>query len=154
MDEFEFLESLPAAILFAPLFGRHGEPDRESFREVFVGMRLRVPVGKMADEAAAIGAGLVGFRRILGLGTAEDLAPVVARGEAIGVIDGVTTLMTQELLAPLRRAAFDLQHLAELESFQTRVSQIKRNRNGGDAGPREPLLAAIAGLPEGDAPRR
>src|ERR1700680_3116732 len=62
--------------------------------------------------------------------------------------------MTQELLAPLRRAAFNLQHLAELESFQTWVSQVKRNRNGGDACWGEPLVAKVAGRSKGEATRR
>src|SRR5260370_31431393 len=126
------------AILFAPLFGRHGEPDCESFGEILIRMSLRVPIGKMADETLAVGARLVGFRQVLRLGASKSFSPIVARGQAVSVIDGMSALVPQELLAPLGRSAFDLQHLAQLEGLQAGMSEIKRNCDGRDASRREP----------------
>ena len=84
-------------------------------------MCLCVPVGKIAHEAFAVRPRLIGFGRVFGFGTAEDGVPIVARREAVGMIDGVPAFVPQQLLAPLGRAAFHLQHLMQLESFQARM---------------------------------
>ena len=76
-------------------------------------MGLGVPVGQMADEAAAVGARRIGFGRVFGFGGAEDALPVGALGEFVGVVDGVSAFVAQEHLAPFGGASFDFQHLAE-----------------------------------------
>ncbi len=99
----------------------------------------------MADETLAVGARLVGFRQVLRLGASKSFSPIVARGQAVSVIDGMSALVPQELLAPLGRSAFDLQHLAQLEGLQAGMSEIKRNCDGRDASRREPLVPQVAG---------
>ena len=49
-------------------------------------------------------------------------------------------LMPQQHLAPFRGAAFDIQHLVQLQSLQSWVRQIKWNRETRDAIGREPFL--------------
>src|SRR5215469_7976318 len=99
----------------------------------------------MANEAFAVWARAVGFGSVMGFRATEHGAPLLARGKSIGVVDGVTAFVAQELLAPLRCAAFHFEHLAQLESFETRMRKIKRDGDLGHAFGRKPLVAEIAG---------
>src|SRR5579872_6770443 len=153
MDVFELVEGLPAAIALPPVIGRGAEPDGEGFGEVLVGVRLRVPVGQMADEAAAVGLRHVGFGRVLFIGAAEGHLPFLSRRESIGVIDGVAALVAQKHLAPFGGSAFDLEHLAQLERLEARMREIEREADGGHAFGREPLVAQVAIGTQGHAAR-
>src|SRR5260370_39130462 len=100
--------------------GAHGlriEPDGERFREVFVGMALRVPVIQMVDEALAVRL----WRVVLGIGGrwhAEQTPSRRPSPEPIGVVDRVAGLMPEDAQARLRIAPFHFEHLRELELRQ------------------------------------
>src|SRR4029077_19726761 len=64
IDVFEFLERLPARVTLAPVESRC-EPDGEGLREIFIRMRLRVPIVEMRDVTAAERARPVSIRRLL-----------------------------------------------------------------------------------------
>jgi hypothetical protein len=66
----------------------------------------------------------------------------------------MSALVAEELLAPLGSSTFDLQHLAQFERFEAGMGEIKRNRDGRDAGWRKPLVAQVAGGAESEAARR
>src|SRR5262249_1200682 len=53
-------------------------------------------------------------------------------------------------LTPISSAAFDLQHLVQLEQFESWMRQIKGNRNVRHTFRREPLIAQIAIRPQGN----
>ena len=106
-------------------------------------------VGAALDRPRAID---IGGRIVVGV--AEQLFPAAAPREAIGMIDGVPALVTQELQAPLGRAAFDLEHLAQLERLQPRMRQPERNGDERLLRRSEPLVAEVARGPEGNAARR
>jgi hypothetical protein len=112
---------------------RLGQPDRKSFREVFVGMRLRVPVGQMADEAADVRARRVGLRSILGFGTVKNTMPFPAPRELSGMIDGVSAFVTEQHHAPFGRSAFHFHHLAQFQRLEQVMSEIERDGARGHA---------------------
>ena len=56
----------------------------------------------------------------------------------------MAAFMPQEHLAPIGCAAFDLQHLVQFEGLETRMRQIKGNRDRRHAVRREPLVPEIA----------
>src|SRR6185295_4371347 len=53
VDEFQFIERLPAVVPLPPLIRRSPQPDRERLGEILVRMRLRIPVRQMTNEAPA-----------------------------------------------------------------------------------------------------
>jgi len=59
--------------------------------------------------------------------------------------------VAQEHLTPFGGAAFDFEHLAELEGFEARVREVEREGDGGGAGGGEPFVAEVAIGAEGDA---
>ena len=67
IHELELLERFPAAILLAPLFWSHRQPDRKTFGEILIRMRLGIPIRKMPYKALTIGAGTIRLRRVLRL---------------------------------------------------------------------------------------
>ena len=102
------LQGRPVGIALAPLRVRV-EPHRERLGEVLVGMALRVPGIEVQHEALAVGLGAVlGDTRPT---TAEQLEPLAAALQLVGVVDGVAGLVAQDLDAPVVGAAFDLEHL-------------------------------------------
>src|SRR5258708_6240517 len=56
-----------------------------------------------------------------------------------GVVDGVTGLVTQNAHALYVSASFDFQHLFSFELHQTRMGQIKRNRESRHTVGRKPF---------------
>ena len=150
---FQLLQRLPAAVALAPLIRRRGHPDGERLGEVLVGVRLRVPVGEVPYEASAVGTRPVGFRRILRIGTAEYALPLLARGEMIGMIDGMAALVPQQHLAPFRCSSLHFQHLAQFKRLEPWMREIKREGDGRHAGWRKPLVAKVTIGPHSDSAR-
>ena len=90
----ELLQGRPVGVALAPLRVRL-QPDGERFREVLVGMTLRVPGVQVQDEALA-----VGLRRVV-LGILcgrrpEQLQPLAPPVQRIGVVDGVARLVAED----------------------------------------------------------
>ena len=131
-----------------PFLGRGREPHGERLGEVLVGVRLGVPVGQVLHEAAAVRPRAVGLRLVLGVRVTEHGAPLSARREPIGVVEGVPALVSQELRAPLRRAALDLHHLVQLELLQAGMREIEGDGDGRDTIRAEPLVAQVTGGPQ------
>src|SRR5437667_12800135 len=98
----------------------------------------------MSDEAFAVRPRHVRFRRIFGFEAAENGLPISAGGELIGMVDGVTTLVPQEHLAPFRGPSFYFQHLMEFQRLQSRMRQVEWNGDGRHAFRREPLIPKVA----------
>ena len=94
---------------------------------------------EMLHEALAVGLGRV-VLGILDRRVAEQAAAGGTASQVIGVVDGVPGFMTQDPQARPWIAAFDLQHLGELELRQTRMRQVEGNRDAGDAVRGEPLV--------------
>ena len=115
-------------------------------------MALRVPVVEVLDEALA-----VRLRRVvLGIRRrrrAEEAPPRRPAPELVRVVDGVAGLVAQDAQARLRVAAFDLEHLRQLELRQPRVREIERNGDAGHAVRREPLVGQPVVRPERQAAR-
>ena len=102
-------------------------------------MRLRVPLAEMMHVAAAAGAGLV-MRRVLKRRRAEYFAPAFAPAQAIGVIECVASLVTQNAHEPAGIAALRFPHDATLELLEARVREIERDRDTRHAVRRKPLF--------------
>lgn len=149
IDIFEFLERFPAAITLAPIEAG-SEPDGESFGEVFVGMRLGIPVVKMDDVGTAIGTGAVKFGSVVGRSFAEDLLPLFFPGELVGVGVGVGGFVADELHEPVGGAPFDFENELEFELTEAFVDEVKGNENRGNADGDEPFVADVAGWMEGE----
>ena len=73
-------------------------------------------------------------------GAPEELVPAAATLQAKGVLEGMAELVAQDPQALAASAALDLEHLLALQPPQTRVGEVKRDRNARNAGRREPLL--------------
>src|SRR2546430_14919441 len=107
-------------------------------------MRLCVPIRQVPDKAFAVGPGLVGFWSIFGFGAAEDRSPFRPRRKPIRMIYGMAAFMAQQLEAPLRSPALHFEHLVQFERLQTRMRQIERNGDGGEARRRKTIRPPIA----------
>jgi hypothetical protein len=153
IDIFELLESFPAAITLAQLLDRRGEPDRKRFGEVFIGMGLGVPVGQVADKTAAVGTRRIGFGGVVGVGTAENVPPVPALRELIGVINRMSALVTEEHHAPFGGSAFHFHHLPQLQRLQAGMGEVEGDGDGGDTRGGEPFVANVANGTKRDAAR-
>ena len=134
----ELLQRRPVVVALAPLRVRV-EPHRERLGEVLVGMALRVPGIEVQHEALA-----VRLRRvvlgILGRRRPEQLEPLAAALQLVGVVDGVAGLVAEDLDAPVVRAALHLEHLALLELLEPGMREIERDGDAADAVRREPLV--------------
>ena len=69
------------------------------------------------------------------------------------MVDRVPALVAEELRARLGRPALDLHHLAQLELLEPRVREVEGDGDGRLAVGAEPLVAEIAGRPDGQAAR-
>jgi hypothetical protein len=127
----ELLERRPAVVTRPPR-RVWGEPHGERLGEVLVGMALRVPGLEMGDEATAVRTRRV-VLGILGGREPEELLAAPAMAEAVGGVDSVPDLVAQDAHAPLLAAAFDLEHLRELEPRQPRVRHVERDGDTGHA---------------------
>src|SRR5678815_3167120 len=93
----------------------------------------------MSHEAAAVRTGAV----ILGIGlrrAAEDALPTAQAADTIGVLDGMSGLMSEDAHAPLCSASLDFQHLSQFQFLQPRVGEIKRDGDARHTVGREPFV--------------
>ena len=132
-----FLQRRPVDVARAPV-GVGRQPHGERLGEVLVWMALRVPAVEVQDVAFAVRLGRV-VVRILHVGRAEDTLAAQPVPQPVGVVDGVPGFVAEDLQAPLRRAALDLEHLGPLELLQPRVGQVEGNRHARHAVGREPF---------------
>ena len=136
----------PAGVARRPV-GARVEPDGERLREIFVGMALRVPVIEMLDEALAVRLRRVvlGIRRRR---AAEQPAPRRPPAQVVRVVDRVAGFVAQDLQARRSIAAFDFEHLRQLELLQPRMREVEGDRDARDAVRREPLVRQPVVRPE------
>ena len=128
----------PANVPNVPV-GSGIEPGREGLREILVRMTLRVPVIEVLDEALAVRLGRV----VLGISggrAAEELATHPPAPQLVGVVDGVSGLVTQDLHAGRFVAAFHFEHLSELEFRKAGVQQVERHGEARHPVGTEPLV--------------
>src|SRR3954449_12403819 len=95
-------------------------------------MALRVPAVEMQDEALAVRLRRV-IVRILHVGGTEQLLTPAPLAKLVGVVDGVAGLVPKNLHAPGLVAPFDFEHLRSLEFLESRMREVERNRDAGDA---------------------
>src|SRR5439155_21803779 len=131
-----------------PRIQLHGE----GLGEIFSRVALRVPMIEMLHKALA-----VGLRRVvLGVWRGREAEQPAPRGPApqlIRVVDRVTGLVTQDSQARFKIAAFDLEHLGELEPRQPRMREIEGDGDARHAVRREPLVGQPVMRTEPEAPR-
>ena len=114
-------------------------------------MTLRVPGVEVDDEALAVGPWSieVGVRHA---SAAEELVAPAPAAQLEGVLDRVSGLVPQNLHAPVVGAAFDLQHLVELEAREARVREVEGYGDSGHPVGREPLVREPEVGPEDQTP--
>src|SRR5512132_3505035 len=103
----------------------------------------------MLDETLTVGAGPVRFREVFHVAVTEDLYPLLHRRELVCMVVRMSAFVTEYLHAPFRCPALHFQHLMQLELFQTRMSEIERERNNRRSFRREPLISEVAIGPNG-----
>src|SRR6185312_4950013 len=150
IDEAQFVECRPADVGAAPVRIRL-QPHREGLREVFRRMRLRVPLAEVMHVAAAARPGAIpmGIRQRC---RPEHVTPALATPQAIGIVERVPGLVTQDAHEPTGIAAFRLAHDAALQAFEPRVREIERHGDAGHAIGREPFFRKPHVRTELDAP--
>src|SRR5207248_7888086 len=102
------------------------EPDGECLGEVFVRVALRVPVIEVLDEALAVRLRRVVLRIFLP-GIAEQTPPCRTPTQSIGVVDRVADFVPQDPETYVAVAAFDFEHLRELELREPWMREVERN---------------------------
>jgi hypothetical protein len=137
----ELLQRRPSGVPLLPLAGGR-QPHGERFREVFVGMALRVPRVEVQHVALAVRLRRVELRIRLRR-QAEHRAPLAAQPQAVRVVDRVSGLVAQNPHAPLVLAALDLEHLRFLEALEPVMRQVEGDRDGGGAVGGEPLVRQV-----------
>ena len=115
------------------------EPDRESLSEILDRVRLRVPIGEVNDEVPALGARLVG-RGIGRVRISEQDAIALAIMQLVAFIDRMPRFVPKYSPRFGLTRSLHLQHLAALQPHQTRVCQIKWDREPKHAVRIEELL--------------
>src|SRR5262245_43356333 len=100
------------------------QPHRKGFCKVFSRMRLSVPCVEIQNEVAAVGPWLVELR-VWHAVQAEHLGPASPRVKAVGVIDGMSGLVSQNPHALTFACSFHLEHLRTLQLHQPRMGEIK-----------------------------
>ncbi len=115
------------------------QPQRERLGKVFVGMTLRVPRVEVQHEVLGVRLGRV-VLRIGQLVIAEQLAPLALATQLKRVVDGVAGFVPQNAHARVVIAALHFEHLRELQFGQTRMREIERDGDAGNAVGREPLV--------------
>lgn len=138
IDIFEFAQSRPSRIALPPV--RTGlEPDCEGFREVFVGMALRIPEAKMLHVILACRIGTI-EARIMGRGAAEQFLPAAAALQPERVLHHVSGLVAENAHAFVARAAFHVDDHLAFEPHQARMRKVERDCNTGRGVGAEPLV--------------
>ena len=147
----QLLQRRPVRVA-APPVGIRVEPHRERLREVLVRVALRVPAVEVQDEALA-----VGLRRvvvgILHVRRAEELLAPPPLTQLVGVVDGVSRLVPQDLQAPRVGAPLDLEHLRAFELLEPRMREVERDRHTRHAVGREPFRGQPEVRLKGEAAR-
>src|SRR5258706_4777397 len=144
VDVLELGQGAPAVVHVLPVEA-WSEPYGERFREVFIGMFLRVPTEDVTDEIAREGIGTVSVA-IRTRVRAEHLAPVGAIVEAICVVERVAGLVPK---IPHRFVgALDRRGVVLLDSCQPRVGKVERDPDQGRAVRAAPLIAQVDRRPK------
>src|SRR5512143_1715121 len=102
-------------------------------------MALRIPDIEVSNKAAAVRPGTV----VLGIGLgggAKDLLSAAEAPDAIGVFDRMPRFMPQNAHAPFGCSSFDFQHFGQFKFYETRVGEVKRDRNSGNTVGRQPFV--------------
>ena len=71
---------------------------------------------------------------------AEQLLPLPPAAQVEGVVDGVPGLVPQDAHAGVVIAAFHFQHLRHLEPGESRMGEVERDGDAGNAVGGEPLV--------------
>jgi len=128
----------PFSVARAPARSR-AQPHRERLRKILIGMTLRIPTRKMSNEAraATVRAVAIGIR---GARCAEERAPARAAMQPVRVLNRVSGLVPHDRHARRSRSTFDGMHLSTLESHESGVGEVERDRDSGNAARREPVF--------------
>jgi hypothetical protein len=148
VDVLELPQRGPARVLASPASGSR-QPHGEGLGEVLYRMALGVVVVEVMDEASAARARNVG-RAVGSRCRTEALTPALAPVEPVGVVEGVTRLVAQELHAGRASTALHFEHLATLECDEPGVRQVEGNGESRDAVGREPVRGEPDVGPEAD----
>jgi hypothetical protein len=138
--------------LLSPVRARR-QPDRERLGEVFDRMCLRIPTIEVLDETLARWVRAIELG--VGLGrVAKRTLPELASLEVVRVLQRVARLVTEQAHALQTGAALHLEHHLPFEADESRMRQIERDADAGDAVRRAPFVTQPRVKTEAPKPRR
>src|SRR5262249_54567341 len=117
---------------------------------ILVRMALRIPEPEMLDITAARRIGPVIARGVF-RGRTEQLLPAPTALQLVGMLHGVSRLMTEDGHALAPGAALDLEHHLLLELHQPGMGEIEGNGDAGHIRRAEPFARDPDVRPQPDA---